>query len=563
MNELLAVPPWVALLVAAAVALVAPRKVGYAVGVALTAVTVPWVLLAPAGTALVVAPLGFEQTLLRVDGLTRPVEAVFGFVAALGVAYAYATDADARTNAYALGYMGVSMAAVLAGDWLTLLLAWELMAVTATVLVWHHGGDAVRPAFRYAVYHLLGGALLVGAVALHYTAVGDFAITGGLADGLPTVLGVLGVGVNLGFVGLHYWVPDTYPRPHVASSVVLAGFTTKAAVYALVRVVPDGHALVVWMGAAMALYAVWMAVLQTDARRLLSYHIVSQVGYMVAAVGVGTALATSGAVAHLTTHVLYKGLLFMVAGALLYRVGTASLKELGGLGRRMPLTFAAFLVAALAISGVPGFSGFVSKGLVLKAVDGSGLAGAELVWWALALAGVGTVLSFAKFGYYAFVRPAPEPLAIRPPRPALSAVLVVAAVPSVVFGVAPGLLFGALPGGVDGFDPYATSELTKAAAVTLAGVVGFAALRGPLSRLPSVDVDRVLHPAAFRSVRSAAALAAGAGRRSTAALGAVLTLVEAVIDRDDPATLAESAIGPTLLVVGAGLGAVLLLAQFG
>jgi multicomponent Na+:H+ antiporter subunit D len=561
MNELLAVPPWVALLVAAAVALVAPRRAGYAVGVVLTALTVPWVLLAPAGTALAVAPLGFEQTLLRIDGLTRPVAAVFGSVAALGVAYAYATDADARTNAYALAYMGASMAAVLAGDWLTLLVAWELMAVTATVLVWHHGGDAVRPAFRYAVYHLLGGTLLVAAVALHYTAVGDFLIVGGLADGLPTVLGVLGVGVNLGFVGLHYWVPDTYPRPHVAASVVLAGFTTKAAVYALVRVVPDGHVLVAAMGAAMALYAVWMAVLQTDARRLLSYHIVSQVGYMVAAVGVGTALATSGAVAHLSTHVLYKGLLFMVAGALVYRVGTGSLKDLGGLGRRMPLTFAAFLVAALAISGVPGFSGFVSKGLVLKSIEGTG-PWADLVWWSLVLAGVGTVLSFAKFGYYAFVRVPPKPLEVRPSRPALSVVLVVAAVPSVAFGLAPELLFGLLPGGSGGFDPYTTSELTKAAAVTLAGVVGFVALRGPLSRLPSVDVDRLVHPGAFRLARLAAGLAAGAGRRSTSALASASAAVASLLDRDDPAT-AESAIGTALLVVGAGLGVVLLIAQFG
>jgi multicomponent Na+:H+ antiporter subunit D len=560
MTELLAVPPWVALLVAAFVAAVAPRAVGYAVGVVLTALTVPWILLAPSGTALVVAPLGFEQTLLRVDGVTRPVAAVFGFVATLGVAYAFATEADRRADAYALAYMGVSMAAVLAGDWLTLLLAWELMAVTATVLVWHHGGDAVRPAYRYAVYHFLGGASLFGAVALHYAAVGDLAITGGFADGLPTLLGVLGIGVNLGFVGLHYWVPDTYPRPHVAASVVLAGFTTKVAVYALLRAIPDGHALVASMGAAMALYAVWMAVLQTDARRLLSYHIVSQVGYMVAAVGVGTAFAGTGAITHLSTHVLYKGLLFMVAGVFVYRVGTEALTELGGLGRRMPVTFATFLVAALAISGVPGFSGFVSKGLVLKAIDG---AGAELVWWALVLAGVGTVFSFAKFGYYAFVRPAPAPLAVRPSRPALRMVLVVAAVPSLLFGLAPDLLFGVV-GGTGGFEPYATSELTKAAAVTASGVVGFVLLRGPLSRLPTTDVDRVLHPLAFRTARGTATAATELGRWATLSMTALVTTAAPLVG-DDPETtpLTGSAIGTTLLVVGGGLGVVLLLAQFG
>jgi multicomponent Na+:H+ antiporter subunit D len=325
-------------------------------------------------------------------------------------------------------------------------------------------------------------------------------------------------------------------------------------VYALARVVPDGHALVAWMGGAMVLYAVWMAILQTDARRLLSYHIVSQVGYMVAAVGIGTAAGTAGAVAHLSTHVLYKGLLFMVAGALLYRTGTESLKRLGGLGRRMPVTFGAFLVAALAISGVPGFSGFVSKGLVLKAVDG---AAPDLLWWALVLAGVGTVLSFAKFGYYAFVRAPPdgEPVPLRPAPRALAAVLVVAAVPNVVFGLAPGLLFGSLPGDVAGFEPYATSELTKSAAVTAAGVVGFVALRGPLARLPVVDVDRVLHPAAFALAARTSGALDDLGRRADAAVRDGIAAVRLGHDAD-----ADWRLGTALAVVAAALGLALLLA---
>ncbi|WP_227133168.1 proton-conducting transporter transmembrane domain-containing protein [Halorubellus salinus] len=566
MDALLAVPPWVAFLVAAAVALVAPRKVGYLVGVLATLATVPWILASPTGSALVVAPLGFEQTLVRVDALARPVAAVFGFVAALAVAYAYATDADARTNAIALAYMGAGVAAVLAGDWLTLLLAWELMAVTATVLVWHHGGDAVRPAFRYAVYHLVGGTLLVAAVALHYVDAGTFAYDAGFTAGLPTALAILGVGVNLGFVGVHHWVPDTYPMPHVASSVVLAGFTTKVAVYALARFAPDGNVLVAWMGGAMVLYAVSQAILQTDVRRLLSYHIVSQVGYMVAAVGVGTAAGTAGAVGHLATHVLYKGLLFMVAGAIIYRVGTGSLKRLGGLGRRMPLTFGAFLVAALAISGVPGFSGFVSKGLVVKAVDKAGpeLAwlpvDANVLWWALVLGGVGTVLSFAKFGYYAFVRDAPEDLAVRPAPRWLAVVLVVAAVPSVAFGVLPDLLYGALPGDTGGFAPYAASELAKAAASTAVGILGFLALRGPISRLPVVDVDRVLYPAGNRVANTTARALDTLGARADHTVYRAWRATVAAIDSEDPRDVLGGPVGRTLAIVAATLALALLVA---
>jgi multicomponent Na+:H+ antiporter subunit D len=521
-DLLLAIPPWVAFLLAALVVAVAPRRVGAAVGVLATAVTVPWLLLAPFGTTLVVSPFGFEQTLFRIDDLTRPVGAVFGFVAAVAMAYAYATDADRRTLAYALAYMGVSVAAVVAGDWLTLLVAWELMAVTATVLVWHHGGTAVRPAFRYAVYHLLGGMALVAAVVLHYAEVGTFTYTGGFTDGLPTLLALLGIGVNLGVVGLHYWIPDTYTRPHVASSLVLASFTTKVAVYLLVRVIPDGNLLVAWLGGAMVVYAVTQAILQTNARRLLSYHIVSQVGYMVAAVGVGVASGTAGAVAHLVANVLYKGLLFVIAGVLLYRVGTESLKTLGGLGRRMPVTFGAFLVAALAITGTPGFSGFVSKGLVTKAVETTG---PDLLWWLLLAGGVGTVISFAKFGYYVFVRPAPDDaaLAVRPAPRSLTAVLVVMAVPSVLFGLAPGLLLDAMPGDPAGFAPYATSELLKAGATLVVGVVAFVGLRGPLSRVPTWDVDRLLHPAgsalAARTAEGTIVVGDGADRLVTAAFG--------------------------------------------
>jgi multicomponent Na+:H+ antiporter subunit D len=564
-DLLVAVPPWVAFLVAALLAAVAPRRVGAAVGVLAAALTVPWLLLAPSGTTLVVAPLGFEQTLFRVDALTRPVGAVFGFVAALAVAYAYATEADRRTLAYALGYMGASVAAVVAGDWLTLLVAWELMAVSATVLVWHHGGSAVRPAFRYAVYHLLGGMALVAAVVLHFAATGTFAYTGGFTNGLPTLLAVVGVGVNLGFLGVHYWVPDTYPRPHVAASVVLAGFTTKVAVYVLLRVIPDGNALVAWMGGAMVLYAVSQAILQTDARRLLSYHIVSQVGYMVAAVGLGTASGTAGAVAHLSTHVFYKGLLFMVAGALLYRTGTESLKQLGGLGRRMPVTFGAFLIAALAITGVPGFSGFVSKGLVTKAVESTG---PDLLWWALVLGGVGTVLSFAKFGYYAFVRPAPADAGIelRPAPRSLTVVLVVASVPSVVFGLAPGLLFGAMPGDTAGFAPYATSELTKAGAVTAAGLVGFALLRVPLERVPRVDVDRLLHPAALALARRSAVATIALGDRATRLVAGAFARADRLVgpassSRSDGPDLLGGRLGTALAVVAGVLALALLASQ--
>jgi multicomponent Na+:H+ antiporter subunit D len=541
MTDLLTLPLWVAFVVGAVAVSVLPRRVGHGLAVALTLATVPWAFALPAGTALSVAPFGLDQVLLRVDGLTRPVAALFGFVAAVNVLYGYATGSDRRQTAYALCYMGAGVAAVLAGDWLTLLVAWELLAVASTVLVWHHGGEAVRTAFRYAVYHLVGGAFLVGGVALHFTATGTFVYSDGFAPGLPTVLALVGVSVNLGVIGVHAWLSETYPVPHVAASVVLAGFTTKVAVYVLARVVPDGSVVVAWLGAVMILYGVTQAVLQTDLRRLLSYHIISQVGYMVVAVGIGTAAGLTGAFAHLTAHVLYKGLLFMVAGAIVVRTGEESLKRLGGLARRMPLTFATFLVAALAITGFPGFSGFVSKGLITKAVDsvGAGVAlgplGGEVLWWALVAGSVGTVLSFAKFGYYAFVRAAPDaaPTRVAPAPRTLSLSLVVVAVPCVLFGVFPGAFLGLFAGDPGSFEPYATSELTKAFAATAVGVVVFAVFRKPLSRLPAVDIDQVLHPAAARFATAAAASAARVGDTATAVGATLATRFGSLAGRDE------------------------------
>ncbi|EMA42042.1 proton-conducting transporter transmembrane domain-containing protein [Halococcus hamelinensis] len=515
MNDVLVlVPPWVAYLLGAVVVLLASRRVGTVVAVALAALTVPWILAAPTGAGPTIAPLGFEQVPVRIDGLSRPVAALFGFVAALNVLYGYATEADVRQSAYSLVYMSAGVAVVLAGDWLTLLVAWELLAVSATILLWHHGGDAVRPAFRYAIYHLVGGAFLVGAIALHYATAGTFVDDGGFTEGLPTVLALAGVGVNLGFIGLHAWLPETYSRPHVTTTVVLAGFTTKVAVYALARLALDGNAVVAWLGAVMVFYGVTQAILQTDMRRLLSYHIISQLGYMIVALDIGTAAGLAGAFAHLTANVLYKGLLFMVAGAIIVRTGETSLKRLGGLAWEMPVVFGTFLIAALAITGVPGFSGFVSKGLVMKAVEN---AGADLLWWVLVLGSVGTALSFAKFGYYAFVRRAPEPLSVAPSRITLSTVLVVIALPSILFGILPEVFLGLFAGDADGFEPYAASELAKALVVAAAGVGAFALFRTRLARIQPVDVDRVLHPVAAAATTSTAALAVRVGSAATVA----------------------------------------------
>ncbi|WP_256287909.1 Na(+)/H(+) antiporter subunit D [Halobellus inordinatus] len=495
------VPPAFAILAVAIVAPFLSRRLGHALGVLATGGVAVWSLLVPAGVYLQTTFLGFDAVLINVDAFSRLMGVIFGLIGAAAVLYSYSSEAENRQTAFALGYVGTSVGAVFAGDWLTMVFFWELMAVTSTLLVWDYGGEAVRAGFRYAVYHGLGGSLLMAAVIWHYTNVGSFLFSAsdGITAGIPAVLAAIGIGVNVGFVGLHTWLPDTYPRPHVAASVFLSVYTTKTGVYGLARAFPDGNLAIAYMGAAMALVGVVYALLQNDMRRLLSYHIQSQVGYMVAGVGVGTALATAGAFAHVFNHILYKALLFMTAGVVIARTDEQSLKYLGGLGRALPVTAIAFTAAALSISGFPGFNGFVSKGMITAAAHKEHLDG---IFYILLLAGVGTFMSFIKFGYYAFLKEHSGTWNLRRSVTGQRIAMLGVAALCVVLGLYPDALFALLPGSTADAHPFTLSHLGEGFLLAFLGVVGFAVLKKPLSKIGSgIDVDAVIEPATFYGMR--------------------------------------------------------------
>jgi multicomponent Na+:H+ antiporter subunit D len=494
-------PPAFVVLGAAILVPFLSRRIGHALGFGAAAIVAVWALLMPAGTYLPVSFLGFDAVLFNVDAFSRVMGVIFGFIGAAAVLYSYSTDARTRQTGFALGYVGTSLGAVFAGDWLTLLFFWELMAVTSTLLVWDYGGEAVRAGFRYAIYHGVGGSLLMIAVVWHYVEVGSFLFSAadGITAGIPAAIAAVGIGVNVGFVGLHTWLPDTYPRPHVAASVFLSVYTTKTGVYGLARAFPDGSLAIAYMGAAMALVGVVYALLQNDMRRLLSYHIQSQVGYMVAGVGVGTALATAGAFAHVFNHILYKALLFMTAGVVIARTDEGNLKYLGGLGRALPVTALAFTVAALSISGFPGFNGFVSKGMITAAAHKEHLDG---IFYILLAAGVGTFMSFIKFGYYAFLKESSGTWAVRQSVAGQRIAMLGVAALCVVLGLFPDALFALLPGSTADAHPFTLSHLAEGFGLAVLGVVGFRLLKAPLSKVgPGIDVDRVLEPLTFYGVR--------------------------------------------------------------
>ncbi|SNZ02630.1 multisubunit sodium/proton antiporter, MrpD subunit [Natronoarchaeum philippinense] len=504
------IPPAALVLVAALLVAVLPRKLGHGVGALATGTALALSWLVPAGAHLQVELFGaFQAVLYNVDSFSRLMGLIFSFIGLVAVVYSYASDAERTQTAYALSYVGTSLAAVFAGDWLTLVFFWELMAVTSTLLVWHYGGRAVRAGFRYAILHGIGGSLVLAALVWHYAEAGTFlfgslpgvAVEPGIAGTVAPVLIAIGIGVNVGFVGLHAWLPDTYPRPHIAASVFLCVYTTKTGVYGMYRAFPDGHLWIAYMGGAMAVFGATMALLQSDMRRLLSYHIQSQVGYMIAGVGIGTKLATAGAFGHVFNHILYKSLLFMTVGVVIYRTGEESLKKIGGLAKDMPITAGAFVVAALSISGFPLFNGYVSKGMITYAAHH----GYEPLFYLLMIGGVGTFLSFIKLGYHAFFHGSYDGNVLDANRGQSVAMVAVAAL-CVFFGVVPSALYDLLPEGTYAaghYTAYTVSHVLEVAVLAVTAVIGFVLLKNALEKVGKVpDIDAIYNPLTFYGTRA-------------------------------------------------------------
>ncbi|MFC6614747.1 Na(+)/H(+) antiporter subunit D [Halopenitus salinus] len=513
---LLSLPSYALVAIAALLVVALPRRIGHLLGAAATAfVLVQALAFDPSvyGPLLAGRFLGFDVVFLNVDDFSRLMGAVIGFLATAAVAYAYGSDAPKWTSGLALIYVASTVATVYAGDWLTLVFFWELMAVTSTLLVWHHGGEAVRAGFRYAIFHGIGGTLLLAAVVVHFGAVESFlftAETGIHASAAP--LAAVGIGINCGFILLHTWLPDTYPRPHIAASVFLSVFTTKTAVYVLYRAFPEGGLWMAYLGGAMAVYGAFFALLQYDPRRLLSYHIQAQVGYMLAGIGLAGYVgekALAGGFAHLLNNVLYKSLLFMALGVVIYRTGKQDIREMGGLWRKMPIAFVIYLVGAASITAVPGFNGFVSKGMVIDSaheIHQFEIAlGGGLLWWLLILGGVGTFMSFIKLGYYTFFH-GPASSSPRDATAFQTVGMTLAAAACVFLGVSYETLIGLMPHTeylLAELHPYSAGHLRESAALLVAGFVGFFALKRPLGWLAHHvrDVDAVTYPAFFYAGR--------------------------------------------------------------
>ena len=431
----------------------------------------------------------YRLELLRVDPLSQLFGLIFCLITAIGSVYALHAQRGGE-HATTLVYAGGSLGVVFAGDWITAFVFWELMGIASLFVVWYGGSKRAGAAgFRYLFVHILGSSLFFAGIVAHLAQGGGLRLEplgpASMADaGLAYGLILTGVAVSAAIPPLHAWLTDAYPEASVTGTVFLSAFTTKTAVYLLIRAFP-GAEILVWGGVIMAVYGVVFAVLENDIRRLLAYHIVSQVGYMVAGVGIGTAAALNGAAAHAFCHILYKALLLMGAGAALQATGKRKLTELGGIGASMPLVFVLYTVGAFSISGVPLFSGFISKSMIVSAAAESGRPVAEIL---LVLASVGTFLHTGlKLPYFTFFGPdrglKPVPL----PRNMLVA-MGVAALLCLGLGLFPEWLYARLVTPVE-YQPYTVDHVVSALQLLVGTGVGFWLLLRKLGGEPTMSLD--------------------------------------------------------------------------
>lgn len=378
----------------------------------------------PSGLALETSCCSLVN-LLRLDHLGSFVLLAitfFGFIIAMySLSYMREHDRLGEYYAYLLWTVGISCGAVLANHLVLLLVCWGLLGITLYVMIGIAGAGAADAAKKSFI--IIGGSdcfLMLGVViAWHLRGsarmdTGQLPLTGELGY-VALFCFVLAALAKAGAMPVHTWVPDCGEKAPVPVAALLPASLDKLlGIYLLARTVRDlfemngaTNGVLMFIGAGTVICGVMMALVQHDLKRLLSYHAVSQVGYMVLGIASGTLVGLAGGLFHMLNNAIYKSALFMCAGAVEKKTGTTDLDRLGGLAKAMPMTFASCLIAALAISGIPPLNGFTSKWLVYQGIVESGKAGSQLwvIWLGAAMLGSAlTLASFVKVLHAVFLR---------------------------------------------------------------------------------------------------------------------------------------------------------------
>lgn len=427
---------------------------------------------------------GYDITLLRVDKLSK----VFGYIFTLNAfaAFIYAFYLkDNSQHMAALFYIGSSLGVVFAGDLVSLYFFWEVMAVASTFLILARKTKKAQEAgMRYILVHIFGGLCLLAGMVIYINQTGTVAFDAMTERNLGTYLILLGILVNAAAPPISAWLPDAYPEATVTGGVILSAYTTKTAVYTLVRGFPGWEILIV-VGCVMTIYGIIYALLENDMRRILAYSIINQVGFMVTGVGIGTMMSINGTVAHAFCHIIYKALLWMSAGSVLYMTGKSRCTDLGGLYKTMPLTLIFGGIGALAISSFPATSGFTSKSLIIEGAVHEHLA---WVWLVLEIASAGVFLHAGiKFPYFVFFA---KDKGMRPGESNKSMLLAMGILSflCIFLGLYPKPLYNILPYAVD-FNVYTLKSVVAQLQLLMFSALVFFLFLPLLKRTETISID--------------------------------------------------------------------------
>ncbi len=468
----------------------------------------------------------YELAIVRVDRLAMVFGYIFHIAAFFSVVYALRVKGWGEHVA-AMVYVGSAIGAVFAGDLITLFVYWEITAASSVFLIWASRSErSYRAGMRYLIIQVASGVLLLAGAVAHAYETGSIAFgylgLGGLGAGLIFVA----FGIKCAFPFLHTWLEDAYPEATISGAVFLSAFTTKLAVYALARGFP-GTEMLIWIGAAMCAFPIFFAVIENDLRRVLTYSLNNQLGFMVVGIGIGSEMALNGTAAHAFAHIIYKGLLFMSMGAVLHRAGTIKGSELGGLYKSMPLTMVFCSIGAASISAFPLFSGFVTKSLVMSATAENHY---MWVWLILLFASAGVFHhSGIKIPYFAFFGHDSGIRCKEAPRNMLVAMGCMAFL-CLAIGIFPQPLYDILPYQVD-YQPYTTAHVVNQLQLLIWSALAFAwlnwvGLYPPELRSTNLDSDwfyRRLFPSIWGSITAVG------GRTWAKVLGAAQSRITATI----------------------------------
>ena len=428
--------------------------------------------------------MGYAIEPFHVDKLARLFATVFSIMAFAGVLYCY-KQAPVYELSVALIYAGSAIGVTLSADLISLFLFWEMMAIASTLVIWSaNSNSSWRAGMRYVLIHLFGGVILMTGIAVYAYDTGSIAFTAMSPDTLGTQLILAGFLINVGAPPFSAWLPDAYPESSFSGMVFLSAFTTKAAVYVLLRGFP-GTEILIFIGLYMIFYGIVYALLENDMRRILAYSIVNQVGFMVCGIGIGTQLALNGAAAHAFTHIISKALLLMSAGSVLYMTGKRKCTDLGGLFQSMPLTCLCGIIGALSISAFPLTSGFISKSMMTQAAaDGQML----YVWLLLQAASAGVFLHAGiKFPWFVFFQ---KDSGLRPPEPPINmrAAMIFFSVLCILIGVLPNAFYKLLPYATD-YVPYTADHVLLKLQLLLFSGLAFFVMLPWMQRTLTISLD--------------------------------------------------------------------------